>query len=216
LKAPGGFTNYQWQDGSNGNTYTATQQGLYWLHATAANGCISKDSLIVKSVYPLPVNFLSATADICEGKNLQLNAIGTWPSYLWFNNNNTSSVTVDAAGKYWLRVTSADGCSATDTIIVNNVTDCSNAIHFPNAFTPNNDGNNDTWKPVIRGVPVNYKLSIYNRFGEKLFETTDYKQAWDGSFNNKRQAPDTFVWYCIYQFAGDAAKIEKGPLILVR
>jgi len=216
LHAPAGFTSYEWQDGGTGNGYTVYQQGLYWLHATAANGCISKDSISIKSIYPLPVNFLSAAADICDGKNLLLQAIDNWTSYLWFDNSKSSSVTVNAAGNYWLQVTSADGCVATDTVVVSSVKDCTNNIYFPNAFTPDGNGNNDTWKPIVHGVTVNYKLDIYNRLGEKVFETTDYKKAWDGLYKGKKQPPDTFVWYCIYQFTGAPLKIEKGPLILVR
>jgi gliding motility-associated-like protein len=215
LQAPNGFNNYVWQDGSSGNTFTASQAGLYWLHAIAANGCISRDSISIKNVYPLPVNFIATGADICDGKNLELTALGSWPVYRWFNNSSSASVTINAAGHYWLQVTSADGCSATDTIVVSSK-DCVNGIWFPNVFTPDNNGKNDTWKPVVHGIPQNFRLSIYNRLGEKVFETTDFRKGWDGLYKGKQQPPDTFVWYCIYQFAGAAAKMEKGPLILVR
>ncbi|MEP6749665.1 MAG: M43 family zinc metalloprotease [Bacteroidota bacterium] len=216
LQAPNGFTTYEWQDGSVNNKYTVTQQGLYWLHATAANGCISKDSIILKNIYPLPVNFLPAPAEICDGKILELKANGNWFAYLWFNHSTNASVSINTPGHYWLQVTSADGCSARDTVIVSSSKNCVDGIYFPNAFTPDGNGNNDTWKPVIRGVPVNYKLNIYNRFGEKVFETTDYKTGWNGIYKSRRQPPGTLVWYCIYQFSGAAIKMEKGPLILVR
>ena len=216
LQAQAGFNNYEWQDGSAGTNYIATQQGLYWLHATAANGCISKDTVAIKAVYPLPADFLPSATTICDGKNLELKAIGNWPAYLWFDNSTGSSVTVNSTGSYWLQVTSADGCIGKDTIVVSSSTDCITGIYFPNAFTPDNNGNNDNWKPIVHGDLLKYRLDIYNRFGEKVFETTDYKKAWDGIFKGRRQPPDTFVWYCIYQFAGAAAKMEKGPLVLVR
>jgi gliding motility-associated-like protein len=216
LKAPPGFATYLWQDGSSGSTLTTGQQGLYWLQAKAANGCISKDSVLVNNVYPLPLNFLDAGTAICNGKNLELKALGNWSSYLWFNNSSSSSVTINTPGKYWLQVTSTQGCKGRDTIEVLTGKNCSTGIHFPNAFTPDRNGNNDTWKPVAWSVPTLFHLLIFNRFGEKVFETTDFKQGWDGMFKGKLQPPETFVWYCTYQLTGAAAQLEKGTLVLVR
>jgi gliding motility-associated-like protein len=216
LKAPGGFNNYTWQDGSSGNSFTAFQQGVYWLSATAANGCISRDTVAVKNVYPLPVHFLDVEAEICDGKYLELKALGNWPAYQWFNNSNSPSITINQAGHYWLQVTNADGCTARDTISVSNSKGCKYGIHFPNAFTPDHDNNNDTYKPIIFGLPINFRLVIYNRFGEKVFETTDYHHGWNGVYKGILQPTGAFVWYSVYQFEGAAAKIEKGSLILIR
>ncbi len=215
LQAPAGFSNYLWQDGSTGNSCTISKPGVYWLHATAANGCVAKDSLNIKDIYPLPVNFLDQEMNICDGKNLVLTAIGNWTAYHWFDNSTGSSVSISHAGQYWLQVTSAEGCTATDTIVITSK-DCINSIYFPNAFTPDKNGNNDLYKPVVHGVPVTFRLDIYNRFGEKVFETTDFTKGWDGTYKNKLQPPDGFVWYCAYQFPGNSAKMEKGALILIR
>ena len=216
LQAPVGFTNYTWQDGSSGNQFNAVQKGLYWLSATAANGCISHDTVIIENVYPLPVQFLDAEAETCDGKDLEIKAIGTWSSYQWFNHFDTPSITVNKAGHYWLEVTNTDGCTARDTIVVSNNKGCTYSIHFPNAFTPDHDNNNDTYKPVVYGMPVNYRLVIYNRFGEKVFETTDYKQGWNGVYKGILQPTGAFVWYSVYRFEAAATKIEKGSLILIR
>jgi len=59
-------------------------------------------------------------------------------------------------------------------------------------------------------------LVIYNRFGEKVFETLDYKQGWNGVYKGILQPTGAFVWYCVYRFEGAATKIEKGSLILIR
>jgi len=216
LKAPSGFNGYKWQDGSSGTSFTAFQRGVYWLSATAPNGCISRDTVIVKSVYPLPVQFLDAEAETCDGKDLELKALGNWSAYQWFNNNNGPSITVNKAGHYWLQVTNADGCTARDTIAVSNSKGCNYGIHFPNAFTPDHDNNNDTYKPVVYGLPSSFRLVIYNRFGEKVFETLDYRQGWNGVYKGILQPTGAFVWYCVYRFEGAATKIEKGSLILVR
>lgn len=214
--APTGFTNYKWQDGSTGKTFVAKQAGVYWLTATAPNGCMSKDSAIVKNIYPLPVQFLDAEADICDGKDLELKAIGNWQNYLWFNNTTGPSVTINKAGHYWLQVTSPDGCIAKDTIIVSNSKGCTFGIHFPNAFTPDKNGFNDSFKPIVYGLPSSFRLVIYNRFGEKVYETTDYKKGWNGVYNGILQTSGAFVWYCSYRFPGTDPKLEKGSLLLLR
>ena len=216
LKAPAGFNGYKWQDGSSGNSFTAFQQGLYWLSATALNGCVSRDTMFIKNVYPLPVQFLDAEAETCDGRDIELKALGTWSAYLWFNNNNGPSITVNKAGHYWLQVTNADGCTARDIIAVSNNKGCNYSIHFPNAFTPDHDNNNDTYKPIVYGLPASFRLVIYNRFGEKVFETLDCKQGWNGVYKGILQPTGAFVWYCVYRFEGGATKIEKGSLILVR
>ncbi|MEO6315392.1 MAG: M43 family zinc metalloprotease [Chitinophagaceae bacterium] len=216
LTAPAGFSKYLWQDGSGNSTYTATRKGIYWLRAEAINGCTSVDTAIIKNIYPLPANFLNATAEICNGKMLELKANSNWSAYKWSNSSTAPSVNINAAGNYWLQVTSADGCVARDSITVMAGKQCGSGIYFPNAFTPDKNSYNDTYKPVVYTMPEKFQLFIYNRFGEQVFTTTDCKKGWDGVYKGKPQSSATFVWYCKYQFAGGAPKLEKGALVLIR
>jgi gliding motility-associated-like protein len=95
------------------------------------------------------------------------------------------------------------------------VKECLKGIFFPNAFTPGSKGNN-TFKPLVYANIVSYRFVIYNRFGQKVFETTDINKGWDGRINGQPQPPGTFAWYCQYQFVNETAKTEKGAMILVR
>ena len=216
IKAPAGFSNYVWQDGSAAPVYTAAAAGLYYLQATAPNGCVSKDSLYVKNVYPTPLNFLDAATSICNGKTLQLQPVGSWSAYHWSNNSSSPYINITNTGTYWLQVTSADGCRGSDTIVVQQGKNCGIGIYFPNAFTPDGNGSNDTYKAIVYTVPDKFHLLIYNRFGEKVFETTDFKQGWNGVYKGLAQPAGGFAWYCAYQFTGAPAKMEKGSLVLVR
>jgi gliding motility-associated-like protein len=65
---------------------------------------------------------------------------------------------------------------------------------IPNAFTPNNDGVNDKFRPLIACPPGKYHLRIFNRWGEAIFETTDYTDAWDGTYKGQQSPPDVFIW----------------------
>ena len=79
-----------------------------------------------------------------------------------------------------LTVTSADGCTTTvgHTIII----DPAFLIYIPTGFTPNRDGKNDVFIPIMMGVGE-YNFYIYDRFGELVFETEDQLEGWDGKVN---------------------------------
>jgi gliding motility-associated-like protein len=216
LKAPAGYSSYLWQDGSTGMSFNVSAAGAYWVKVSAANGCTGTDTLNIINVYPKPGNILDSTASICGGKTVTLSSSQNWSTYLWSNNSSSSSITINSPGAYWLKVTNSFGCIGTDTIIVAPGSNCGTGIWFPNAFTPDHNGNNDTYKPVCFSIPVQYHLYIYNRYGEKVFETSDYTQGWDGFFRGSKQAAGGFVWWCRYQLSGLTPVIAKGNLILVR
>lgn len=72
-------------------------------------------------------------------------------------------------------------CSADDTLVFDDIEQCC-LFSYPNAFTPNGDGINDGWHPVTYGNVDFYLLSVYNRWGQRLFVTSDPNEKWDGSF----------------------------------
>ena len=109
----------------------------------------------------------------------------------------------------------AAGCQARDTIVVKEI-DCQKGISFPNAFSPNSDGRNDTFKPEVNGNIEKFQFVIYNRYGEKVFESKNPRSGWDGKFRGRNQDNNVFVWYCMYKLNGEPEKIEKGTVILAR
>jgi gliding motility-associated-like protein len=68
-------------------------------------------------------------------------------------------------------------------------------LFFPNGFTPNGDGLNDVFKPQGLGI-AEYQLLIYNRWGEVIFQTTDYTTGWDGTVNNMPVPSDVYLYQC--------------------
>jgi gliding motility-associated-like protein len=110
-------------------------------------------------------------------------------------------------------------CANSDTVAITGfkpVNDCKSGIHFPNSFTPDNNGHNDTYRPVVQGQLDKFRLLIYNRYGEKVFETTNYRQGWNGVYNGQLQNVNQFVWVCYYQFSGEKEQMEKGVVFLLR
>jgi gliding motility-associated-like protein len=85
----------------------------------------------------------------------------------------------------------------------------------PNAFTPNNDGRNDGFRMTWHCGVSQYRLWIYNRWGQKVFESTDPGIMWDGRVNGNTQPTGSFIWYCQYQLNG-INQTKKGIVTLIR
>jgi gliding motility-associated-like protein len=88
----------------------------------------------------------------------------------------------------------------------------------PTGFTPNNDGKNDILKPIFMGKLLHCHFSIYNRYGQKVFETKDCLTGWDGRINRAKQPTNTYVYHLTYKFEGikEVEKELKGTVTLIR
>ena len=92
-----------------------------------------------------------------------------------------------------LIVETALGCLDTTTINMNVITDI--LFFAPNAFTPDGDELNQTWKVEVAGVDIyDFELFIFNRWGEIIWETRDPSVGWDGTYNGKIVKTGTYVW----------------------
>lgn len=90
---------------------------------------------------------------------------------------------------------------------------------FPNAFTPNGDGDNDRFLPVLYCPVSSYLFRVFNRWGEMMFETSTPTQGWDGTFNGLDAASDVYAWVIEYQSSqeGTSGVIQKkGSVALLR
>jgi gliding motility-associated-like protein len=215
ISAASGFNSYLWNTGETSQQIVVKNKGLYHVSAQSPNGCITRDSLEVLNVYALPLVDLGRDTIICMNSNYTFNA-GNFASYLWQDGSVARTFTASAIGKYWVQVTNANGCVSSDTAEIIRYKNCYNSIDFPNAFTPNNDRRHETYKPVVRGNITSYKFTIFNRWGQRVFETAQINYAWDGTIAGKPQDTGTFVWICEYQFAGEEKKVAKGTVLLIR
>ena len=90
-------------------------------------------------------------------------------------------------------------------------------IYFPSAFTPNNDGKNDLFKILGGHNLSSYYLVVYNRWGQKVFQTTDYTNGWDGKLNGILSEAGVYVWYCNFKKSNNTVNFEKkGTILLIR
>lgn len=215
--------------GSNNQSsaLVSPEQSRYiYVQASTGNGCSLLDSIFVEIVN-LPQSSVFATAEpdtIAEGGSTTVNAFPEDADhYLWiptpeFENPNASSSNVSPEDDMTYTVLiSKDGCErmAQVKVYVEEFVCEPPYIFVPNAFTPNDDNRND--KVYVRGRNLaTLEFAIYDRWGEKIFETTDQSVGWDGTFNGKPMDPDVYVYYLSGTCVGGDEFILKGDITLIR
>jgi gliding motility-associated-like protein len=211
----GSFTSYLWHDGSTDASYEVNGTGIYHVTVEDNNGCEGSDTVRITQILPLPARFLPGDTSICNYASLLLRPQGSYSEYLWNTNATGVSITVTQPGEYWLRVTDSHDCTGADTILVL-PKECLVGLYAPNAFSPNNDGWNDTFRPIVGGIVESYELTIYNRYGQRIYSTKDLHRGWDGTIAGIRQDSNTFAWTCRYKLEGQPERMERGTVTLVR
>ena len=170
---------------------------------------------IILDTSGMPSHFLPDQLTICEGIPQVLTSSKSFVSYFWSTGATTPSITVTTSGNYWLEVPYGNTCKSRADIKVL-PKKCNQQFYFPTAFTPNADGKNDLLKPVIYGQVLQYKLTIYNRWGQIVLHSTNPASGWDGKWQGKLQESNVYIWMCTYQLVGEAVKTEKGTVMVIR
>jgi gliding motility-associated-like protein len=86
----------------------------------------------------------------------------------------------------------------------------------PSAFSPNDDGLNDILKPIALGMKSIESFRIYNRWGQRLFNTSRIGAGWDGKLGGKPQETGTYVWYAEGTDFANRKLQKKGTFVLIR
>ena len=162
-----------------------------------------------------PSNFLPRDTSMCDFGNIELIPVGSFKTYLWSNGVATPTLLITEPGTYSLEITTTSDCVGKDTIIVRSKK-CLKGFFLPTAFSPNGDGKNDVLRPYVGGRILHYQLAIFNRWGQLVFRSSDPLQGWDGKYREAVQTSEVFVWTCSYQLVGQAAKYEKGNVVVIR
>jgi gliding motility-associated-like protein len=212
---PGSFTKYQWQDQSSANSFTVNAPGTYWVKVTNNFNCSATDTFIVHSILPHPSNFLKNTDSICEYATLKIEPIKTFNQYVWSTGSSEKIIEINKPGKYLLKVTDQNGCAGTDSMTVFKK-DCMLGVYIPTAFTPNNDGKNDYFKALVFGKVLSFKLEIFDRAGQIIFQTTDPDKVWDGGNKLDKYPTAVFVWQCSYHLDKQLPGYQKGTVTIIR
>lgn len=209
------YTSCLWQDGSIGNTIKITSPGLYKIIVENSYNCFASDSVTIKKIAVTPTNFLRENATICSDDSIVIKPLISYKEYIWSTGSTNNNIVARAPSTIWLQVTDDNNCKGADTIKIF-AKDCPVYFYMPNAFTPNNDGRNDVIKPTLTGHIEYYRFSIYNRYGQKVFDSNDDNKGWDGKVNGELQNADIFVWTCTYKILNKAVMLKKGTILLIK
>ncbi len=181
----------------------------------------SRDTVTVR-VYPkIIADAGPRDTAVVLGEPLLLNASGG-DNYLWSPNTFLTNAGVKnpvalptGTIEYVVTVSNDAGCAENDTILVK-VFFIAPDFYVPNAFSPNGDGKNDIFRPILIGMKSLDRFMVYNRWGQLLFSTTNIGQGWDGKFGGKGQESATYVWIAEGTDYKNRTVKKKGTVILIR
>lgn len=172
-------------------------------------------------VYPMPYVYLGSDTDLClDGSPLYLENLSENPASdytrLWNTGDTSETLKVVYPGTYSLTIRAAPlGCSTTESVQV--LKDC--YIDIPNAFTPNGDGYNDYFFPrqFLSKSVARFSMQIFNRWGQKVFETGNTNgSGWDGRFNNAEQPDGVYVYLIDVTYESGRTEKYQGNVTLIR
>jgi gliding motility-associated-like protein len=194
------------------NLFNAIQSdaGIYTFYVSDALGC-SDSTLLTLQVTPNPADWFLQDTILFENQYLLAGPAG-YASYLWSTGDTMPEITVNTEGLYTLQLTTHNLCAGADSTYLK-MLEAESPFLVPNAFTPNNDGLNDTFRPIVDYERVRmFSMVIYNRWGQLIFETTNPAEGWDG-----KDAPaGVYSWVISYSdMVGKVAKM-RGGVTLVR
>ncbi|HPJ63246.1 gliding motility-associated C-terminal domain-containing protein [Lentimicrobium sp.] len=204
-----GFDTYLWHDGSTENRPSAVTAGWNFVSAYTLEGCMARDSIFVALV-ELPDISLGPDTSFCDVDAILLTAPG-FDAYQWHDGSTGNYLLTSMPGWNYVNAYTSEGCVVSDSIFIRYC--CNFSLNLPNAFTPDNDGINDYFKPIISVVP-NYSMVIANRWGAVLFSTNNLHESWDGTFKGKK-CPQGVYYVCV-QFDGCNDLGQYTPEIVYR
>jgi len=191
------------------------------------NGSCSDTDAVHVEVITLPKGFLNDSlnanapnycfAELTGGVDISAETTdGKIYNYLWSTGATTSVINVNTEGSYSVTI-SLDNCMQTDKIKL--VDYCPTTIFLPSAFSPNGDGVNETF--YARGTYVDeYQILIFNRWGELIYESSNFNESWDGTYGSQKVQEDVYVWkvlYTVHEPSGIDSKQEIiGKVVVLR
>lgn len=203
---------YRWQDNSSNQIFSVDRPGKYFVKVTSS-GCSSSDTTDI-SFDLKPVFSLGSDLFICGGQTITLQPNiqnGQSLSYAWQDGSSNFTYNVTIPGIYSLELSNICGSKADSVIITKGA--CK--LYVATAFTPNGDGLNDVFRASYGENITKFKMTIYNRSGEKVFESNDIRNGWNGTYQGK-MLTGVFVWMIQYDTIDSKNQLMKGTVSLIK
>ncbi len=195
----------------------ANQDGNYKFTVTDTIDCVESKTIDI-TVNPFPEIAFADYDTIWAEPGYLLEAGNGAEYYLWNTGEITEAIQIDSMGHYVVEVISYEGCKSTDAVQVL-WGDGGVPFYMPNAFTPNGDGLNDTFRAVPKYDYISsYQLAIYNRWGQQIFECNDIDCGWDGTYQGDASPNGVYIYRVVYEEISQPGhtKFLDGTVVLVR
>jgi gliding motility-associated-like protein len=201
--------------------------GSHQVRAVDNYGCDTTFTVVVGTPLPASVQILPGDSTMTAGQSLQLSSVfgpydsSAITSYYWSPASGLSCIDCpnpvvspyNSQTTYTLVVTYNKGCTTSN--VINISINGTPPVYVPNAFTPNGDGNNDLF--YIYGVGIkDVNMSIFNRWGEKVYESTNQSNGWDGTYIGAQQPPGVYIYYIDITYLNGQKISRQGSLTLIR
>jgi gliding motility-associated-like protein len=215
LIGPDGDYIYFWNGIQGEQIFEVSEGGTYELKV--ANSCGEAISDIYIDEYPVPEVNLGEDGLLFPGEELQLDA-GEQDTYFWFDGSNGRYYQIyfeDPSDDdlYWVQVSNEHDCKATDSVKIELFN-----IFVPIVITPNGDLYNNRFEPKEgswSGIHE-HRMTVFNRWGEKVWETNDFESGWDGKQNGRFVAEGTYFWMLEIKYGpNNISKDYKGSLTIM-
>lgn len=196
MQLPGAFGEEMYHDGMSYYLFDdITVKEMPAAYILPADTVACRDSLVILSAYPDDA-----------------------ATYAWSTGATTSQIETHKDGTFTVNITTKEGCiqQASATISTKYCGPVCPTLFMPNAFSPNDDGHNDFFQPMNGMDMTSLDLSVYNRFGERVFYGNGLKARWDGRSGNKPSDAGTYFYYSRYADCHGVEGSKKGDLILIR
>ena len=197
------------------NGFTASETGTYTKIQPNDAGCDSVVALEL-TVNPIPdIEIIAVTDRFCEDNFMELEVKTNGDKILWNTGRSENPITITMSGIYTATTYLGD-CKDTASYTVGQ---CPCYVWLPNAFTPNSDGLNEIFKPYISCYETmkNYKFFIYDRWGNRVFQSFDYAIGWDGT-DGKGKVYANGSYNCILEYTDPQNKhiTKKGAVTVIK
>jgi gliding motility-associated-like protein len=206
------------------NSFGQLLPGYYRIGVRNSNHCLWDSVAEIKPYINVPFNFtINKKEPTCRDVNsgeLRVNISGAEAPYTFTVYNKTYSSGESAIlppGRYPVYIMNNGQCIVQSTEVALELLyepEC-DRVSIPNAFSPNNDGNNDLFRPIHSPYVTQVSMTIYNRYGQVVFRSGPLQPAWDGKYNGRQADLGSYAWVVTYvDFSGKPKKMNGLVLVM--
>lgn len=207
-----------WSNGSSANSLWTQAPNVLSVDVDRG-GCMAQDTVFA-SLAPLPEVSLPDSIFVCRNAVFNLSASGTASAWTWSSGAagmQLISLYLEGNEVLWVEG-DLDGCTARDTTYIAEPETCSCQPIAPNAFSPNRDGINERFRLLnTRSCPRpdRFALRVFTRWGELVFQSTEWGTAWDGTFQGRTVEAGAYVWTAVWQYPGQDPVEMAGSVTVI-